>query len=152
MTPMRQYTQTDILFSITGLLILLAGTLFFRSTFNLAIHDTYFVISQTHIAIALCVTFLFFSLLYFIFKKANRPLYKRLGSIHYILTVLPLVATCIIDLLHSRRRAYENFSEEMEIMEKFNIIISISVLLCLLGQLLLVTNIIATLLRKNASR
>lgn len=149
---MRQYTQTDILFSITGLLILLIGVLFFRSTFDLAIHDTYIVISQTHIAIALCALFFFFSLLYYIFKKLNRPLYRKLGLMHYFLTILPLVTTCIINSLPSRNRAYENMSEEMENMGKFNIIISISVLLCLLGQLLFVANIIATLFRKKISR
>lgn len=149
---MRQYIHTDFLFTISGILILFCSLLFFHSTFDIPIHDTYFVISQTHIAIALCALFMFFALVYFSFKKANRPLYKRLGATHFILTILPILTVSIIQLLPSRHRVYQNMSEEMDNAAKFNVIISISILLCLIGQLLLLVNIVATLIRKNASR
>jgi heme/copper-type cytochrome/quinol oxidase subunit 1 len=149
---MRQYTQTDFLFTITGGLILLIGQFFSNSILDIAIHDTYLLISYMHVAIILCASFLFFAFIYFILKKVNKPLYSVLGWTHYCLTVLPLLSATVINFTPNRHFANQNFNEEMANAERYNVIIVISVLLCILGQFLFVVNIIASLLKRKVKR
>ena len=149
---MKRYLHADFLFTVSGFVILLSGLLFFHSSFDIAIHDTYLIVSHTHIAIALCAICLFFALIYFVFKKMGRPLFQIPGSIHYVLTLLPILTIAVIDVLPGRYIPNQNFSEEMQSAEKYNIIIAVTILLCMLGQLSFLINIGATLFKKGTGR
>jgi heme/copper-type cytochrome/quinol oxidase subunit 1 len=149
---MKRYIQADILFLATGALTLLVGLLFYNSTLDIAIHDMYFLISYFLIALILGATFLLFALIYYSFKRAGRPMYRILALMHYFLTVLPILATTLIDYSPSRHLSNQDFRDEMENAEKLNIIISALAFLWLIGQLIFITNILTTIMRKNASR
>lgn len=141
-----------MLFALTGVLTFSVGLFCLNSTLDINMHDTYFLISYLHVGTVLALTFLSIALIYFMFKRRNRPLYRRLGLTHYVLSILPIFAATLINFEPQRHLANQDFSEEMANVEKFNIVLSASLFLCLLGQVLFVTNIILTLLRKNAGR
>lgn len=88
---MNNLKRIDFLFSLTGLLVLSIGLIFFRSTLDINIHDTYLVIAQTHIAMGLAFMYFLISLIYFSFKKFSKPLKYRLGQIHYLITTSALL-------------------------------------------------------------
>ena len=151
MTFFKKNIKIEFLFALTGLLILLVGLIFFRSTLDIVFHDTYLVISQVHITIGLFVIIGVFSLIYFFFKKIGKQLHELLGLIHYFFTILPLLTVTIINLLLNSHIPNQGFSKEMENAEKINMIIAVTVLFCLLGQVLFFVNIIITLLRKKTN-
>ena len=152
MTVFRKYLRVDFLFAITGLIVLLAGCLFFDSNFDISIHDTTFSTTHAHISILLFTLFLLFALIYSRIIKAQRRLVKGLNVIHYFLTILPCLAFISIRFIEvnlNRYIASEHMSEEMDNMAKLYIVFSMSVLLCLLGQILFIVNIAISLIRKK---
>jgi heme/copper-type cytochrome/quinol oxidase subunit 1 len=149
---LRKYTRIDRLFAITGLLILLLGAGYTSSSFDLVIHDTYFVISYFHIGIVVSSLFMLLSLVYFLLIRAGKLPVKILSGIHYFFTLLPGLGLLIFRIGRvDRYVAGSNMSEEMENWGRVNTIFSVCVLLCLLGQVIFLVNIFIALLRKRAN-
>jgi heme/copper-type cytochrome/quinol oxidase subunit 1 len=153
MMTLRKYTRTGYLFFLTGLLIFIYGLMYsHNTTINIIIHDTYFVIANFHVTTALSIIFTSFAFVYFLFYKISRRLVRVLGILHYFFSILPLIVAFVcrnISMVQSRYHSNENWSEEMN-PSKFIIAAVIVLLICLLGQILFVVNIIISLIRKKA--
>lgn len=99
--------RIDRLFAITGLLIFFAGLFFFYSDlFEINVHDTYFVISQVHIAAGLALFFLLIALIYFLLIKSGRRILKGLAIVHFLMTLITLLLLIFPPLLLSDSSRY----------------------------------------------
>jgi|SRR3954462_8545380 len=149
---MKRFKELDFLFLLTALLVSVFYLSVANPTLDIAIHDTYLVICKEHVSIALSLPFLFFALIYFLFKKANKPLYKILGIVHYIMTISFFLAILIALFIHFhfyKSIAYRHYITEIEYSEKINIFYACAAIISIFGQFVLIINIIATLFRKR---
>jgi heme/copper-type cytochrome/quinol oxidase subunit 1 len=146
----KKYIQPETLFLVSGLIIVTYRLLLVREPFDLPIHDTYIVVDAFHITFLITVLFMILSLPYSLFRKADNPLSNTGGWIHYISTMLPWFVVIIIPFTHIRYQP-DHLSEMMEQAEKFNMVITLSFILCLLGQLVFLVNILMTLLKRKRS-
>lgn len=85
--------ETYKLFVATGIVCFLFGIIVFNNIINIALHDVYIVIYERHIVIVVCSLLILYSLIYFWLYKLNKPMNDKLGKIHFILTLLSIVAT-----------------------------------------------------------
>lgn len=89
----------DILFAL-GFFIFLTGDLFYEfffgiSTIDIQLHDTYFVIANTHISIFFSLILLVFSAIYHFYPSiTGKVLNAPMGYIHFGIT---LIGFCMID-------------------------------------------------------
>jgi cytochrome c oxidase subunit 1 len=149
MNRFRKYIRIDFLFAETGLLILFCG-LFSKASFDIPIHDTYFVIAYLHVAVAVCLLFHVFALVYYLLIRSGRVPVKTLNVMHYFFSILPALLMLAFRVFKLGRFAEsESMSEEMDNVAKINIAISVTVLLCLLGQVVFLANILVALIRKR---
>jgi len=146
---MKKYFRTEYLFAFTGIVILILGLLFYHSTFDIAIHDTYFVIGHSVVAMILFSFCLFFASVYFLFRSAHKPLQNILGFIHYLFTFLPLIIPVLINTSPHRYHPGDDMSAIMEDDNKLIIFLAIAIVLCGFGQAIFLINIIAALFRKK---
>lgn len=146
---MKKLLNTPFIFIFTGFTILVVGLIFFQSTLDINLHDTYFVIAHVHIALYLCLLFLAFSLIYFIFNKLKKPLNKSLAIIHYIFTILTiilLVFSSTDSYNHIKRYTGDNpFDSEFSI-KPFILFLSLTFII---AQIIFIFNIVWTLLKKK---
>ena len=149
---MSTLKRIDFLFGITGLLILTLGLIFFRSTLEFPIHDTYFVIDQMHIVIGLAVVFLLISLVYFTFAKFSRPLKFSLGLIHYLITIIAIVIFVFgpVELFESRRYTADSNPFDVSYGLSDSVLIIFGGLA--LGQLFFLVNFILVLFEPNKTK
>jgi heme/copper-type cytochrome/quinol oxidase subunit 1 len=146
----KKYIQPETLFLVSGLLIVTYRLFFVREPFDLPIHDTYIVVDAFHITFLITISFMILSLPYSLFRKADNPLSKAGGWIHYVLTMLPWFVVMIIPSINMRYQS-DHLSEMMKRLEKYSMIIALSCMLCLLGQLVFLVNILVTLLKRKRS-
>jgi heme/copper-type cytochrome/quinol oxidase subunit 1 len=147
----RKYLQPETLFLVSGLLIVTHRLLFVRKPLDVAVHDTYIVVDAFHITFLITVMFMILSLPYSLFRKADNPLSTTGGWIHYVLTMLPLVVALIIIPLISIWYQPDQVSERRERNERYNMIIALSYVLCIFGQLVFLVNILVTLFKRKRS-
>ncbi len=150
---MNKLKYTDTLFALTGLLVLILGLLFFRSSASIAVHDTYIIISQTYLVFGLAFLMFLISYIYFFFRKHARALRNRLGQIHFVTTTIPLVVMIFppTELFRPDRYAADSkpFNNDFD-MNSFLAGVGI---VFILGQVLFIINIILTLFgRKKTTR
>jgi len=145
----KNFSRIDFLFSVTGLFVLLVGLIFFRSAFDINVHDTYFVIANSHITIGLTFLFFIFSLIYFSFARLGRPLKKGLGLTHYIITVLTLFITVFPPTFLFKPTRYSPADASLDSNFDVNTLILLVFFTFILGQLLFLINIIWTLIRSK---
>ena len=83
--------------------ILLIGLITFNKTFDLQVHDTYFVTSNLHIEILFSLLLGLLGLGYWLVNKVKARLLKLLTWIHLVFTIgsiaVVLLLTILIDLL-----------------------------------------------------
>ena len=89
-----KFTKPYIYFWITAIFILLVGLVNYKSddAININIHDTYFIISTTHLTIAISILFFIIGLIYWILGKTTLKLYPRLTQIHTFVSIGSFVA------------------------------------------------------------
>ncbi|WP_133992729.1 cbb3-type cytochrome c oxidase subunit I [Dinghuibacter silviterrae] len=122
---------------------------------DIHLHDTYFMLSQGSVDLALAAWFALMAFLYFIFPRiTKRPLQNGLGYIHFWITVL--VGDFILfparymlqEPLSSRYMDYAQWNSFRR-FDLIDITALIILLLCLLAQLLLPVNMILAFVRSR---
>ena len=146
---MSNLKRIDFLFSLTGLLVLAIGLIFFRSTLDINIHETYLVIAQTHIALGLAFLYLLISLIYCSFTKFSQPLKYRLGQIHYIITTLALLIFVFPPTYLFQPRRYTPDSNPFDKGLDINEFIVFVFFGFILAQIIFLINIIWTILGRK---
>lgn len=152
---MKNYLRPDFLFSITGILLLVCGLLFFHSKSDIVLHDTYFVFTQSYISVAIFLLFLIFGSIYFIFLKLNRQLKKGLGLTHWFISTVTILSIIFLFMFHSvemPKRYYssgEDINQTIRMTNNINALITVCVLVFALGQLLFLLNILLSLTKSR---
>lgn len=130
------------------------------SAMDLSIHDTYFVIANHHLVLASAFLCLLCAFIYWGFQKwTKHRINGTLGLIHLGMTAIGLIG--IITPLHlmtsvSAPRRYYEYSAVVPTdgyswMADANSTVSGSAIVCLIGQIVLLANIILTLARRPAA-
>lgn len=91
--------------------ILFALSFFVSGSLDIAVYDTYFVISYAYLIIIMAVLFVIFALTTWIIHQIERKLSPILNGLHYALTCL-CVATLVIFLYYPthQSRAFQDYS------------------------------------------
>jgi heme/copper-type cytochrome/quinol oxidase subunit 1 len=145
----KKYVQPEFLFLITGLLIVAYRLLFVHEPLDIAIHDTYILVDSLHITFLVTILFVILSFPYTLLREANKPLSKTGGWLHYILTMAPLLAFILALPITIQYNSNHSFSENMQYAEKYNILMTVSCMLCVLGQLVFLVNILVSLFKRK---
>lgn len=142
----RKYLTPEYLFLITGILIAVFRFLHVSSRFDFTVHNTYIILDSSYVTVALLILFAFFSLPYTLFRKANNPLSRVGGWMHYSLTMLPFLLVFIA--MPSPER-YQPQSDNSELFDKGNIYQFIEFILILfaIGQFVFFVNLSVGLVR-----
>lgn len=129
------------------------------SAMDLSIHDTYFVIANHHVILASAIFCLVCASIYWGFQKwTKHRINGTLGVIHLGMTAIGLIG--IITPLHlmngiSAPRRYYEYTTAVSTnghswMANANTTVSVSAIVFLMGQIVLLANIILTLARRPA--
>ena len=134
------------LFLITGLLVIILSFFHSAETIDIHVHDTYYVIAENFIFLALALFFLFFWIAY---SAGRTVIYKKsLVWLHFILTALSalFILSCIL-------YGYRYYSLDIGVkryMNKMNHVIILATLVLIFAQLIFLVNMIIGLIRKLA--
>lgn len=121
--------KPQTLFIATAFLVSLANYLFFKSDISIQLYDTYYVFSQKFFAELLSLICIACFAIYYCYAKFAWPLHDPLGYLHYFLTVIPLLIFIM---------------KPTEDYQTLALIATIAAGLLILGQIVLVLNIIRT--------
>jgi heme/copper-type cytochrome/quinol oxidase subunit 1 len=142
---MKRLKRIDTLFLSMGLLILIHGFIFREHVWDVPIHDTYFVIVHSHVAIALFLIHVLYTIVYFLINKYQK---YALGLLHFIFHSLPFVHYLLSSLFYialggyNQRRYYSNPDNDTFFDTLFSDPIYPILLLFMLGQFLFLINIV----------
>ncbi len=116
------------------------------ATLDINVHDTYYVIHNSHILQLIAFVYIFLGFIYWLFKKINIKLIKALTQLHTSISILifPLYFICsyLLELLNPP----SNFPL-LDSTQNSQLLITIITLVGLLAQLLIVFNIIISLVK-----
>jgi heme/copper-type cytochrome/quinol oxidase subunit 1 len=140
--------KTHHYFWITAVFILLIGVSSFfdeNDVIDINVHDTYFVIRNSHLATLLFVIYGIIGLVYWFFYKKEIILIRNLTSVHTIITSVSIYIY-EIGMIYYSLKTETNFPlfDDFSSQNSFTLII---VMLVLLTQLLFITNIILSTIK-----
>lgn len=132
-------------------LLSIIAVIFFRNrTFDVQIHDTYFVIAILHITMLCAIIFAFFTLIY---KALDKSISKLFGNIHFV----SLISATLLILIQSyyssemaKPRGFYSFDTYEVLIETKYFFISIGLIIgfLLVVQLMFLLNIIVSFIKK----
>lgn len=129
-------------------LLLLATSLFTSGSADIAVHDTYFVISHNHVLILIALLYVVFGLITWGMHKLSRRLSTVLNWLHYLITSLCLLLIFVLltttTTLPSTYSDYSVLKENASSPSMMDLNVWLTILgICLIfSQLLLVANVI----------
>lgn len=123
--------------------ILLIGFLNIDAYVNINVHDTYLVLRQLDVAVLISIVFGLIGLSYWMLRKVNRRLSKRLNLIHMALTVGGILFIWILG------QFYRESIKDYDFNDNLTVTIYVMALIAIFGQLFFVINIIGGLLKKT---
>lgn len=118
---------------------------FENSVLDINVHDTYFVIHNSHILQLLAIIYTFIAFVYWSFKKVNLELIKILTSVHTAITILVIPVYFVGH--HILVLFFESDFPLFEDTKNIQILITILVLITLVAQILFILNTIICLLK-----
>jgi heme/copper-type cytochrome/quinol oxidase subunit 1 len=148
---MTKLKRLDILFLLTGILLLVPCVFLGDRTLDINLHDTYFVIEYLHIGILYFIIYGLFSLVYFLIRRHKNYV---LGLLHLIFGTplfLHFILTDFFFTDNSPRRYYANGDTGTAFDTVFADSIYVLVFLFILGQLLFLTNVIISIINSIKS-
>jgi heme/copper-type cytochrome/quinol oxidase subunit 1 len=117
---------------------------------DINVHDTYFVIHNSHILQLLAIIYSFLGFIYWFFKKIDIKLMRVLTRLHTAITIL------VIPIYFIGHPLFISFSESnfplFDDTAKIQIFITVLVLITLVAQLLLILNVIISLFKHFLER
>jgi hypothetical protein len=122
--------ETRTLFIFTAFVISILNLLYFKSTLEIQLYDTYYILSQHAAAQLLSLVCIVFFVIYFAFSGKGKPLRRNLGLVHYALTIIPAFL-CLLKP-----------SQDIETLTQIALLVMV---LIVLGQAFLFANIFITL-------
>jgi heme/copper-type cytochrome/quinol oxidase subunit 1 len=150
---LMRFNGIGLLFSISAIVFLVASVLSIavgNYTVDIAMHDMYFVIAGWHLYLFLSLLLILFAVIYFLFDYLKMPLYKNLGLFHFFGTVIPFIVIFMLNttIMNQRvpRRYYSlDAYPQYDMYSDLNKFISISLVVFVAAQCLLVANIVLVL-------
>ena len=139
----RVVKKIHYIFWLSIPIIILIGILNLGKTFDVNIHDTYYIIDFRFITHLISLVFLIIGFGYWILQKTNRRISRRLLKIHVIITFGGLLIIWILSLF------YQDTFQDLMFYNYLSLIIYLIILITVLGQLLFLFNIFRGLI-KNA--
>jgi heme/copper-type cytochrome/quinol oxidase subunit 1 len=137
--------KAQYLFLLSAASLFLIGLLSNVKTFDINLHDTYFVIAGRHFLYSLSMFSLLLALVYFVFSKLERPLNFTIGLVHFVITNLFVFA-----LWQTADLSYSHNSSDS--LVRSGIMFSVSTALFIIAQLLFVGNMVWALLKPKVSK
>lgn len=125
--------------------LLLAGFLSGDSTLDINIHDTYFIIARSNLAILVANLFTVYAFSYWLLTKTNRKLSKWLTGIHIVLTFGGILLAMVLALFYKEDDFLSNLNANLTAS------ITLLVLIIILGQVIFPINVIYALTKKNST-
>lgn len=139
-------------FWLVSLFFLLLSIYYFNndSVIDVNIHDTYFIIHNSHLCVLLTVTYFFFGFIYAIFKILKIRLFTILSKIHSILTLgmVPVYFLGYFILNIQKHSKLPLFDDSL----KLQWFITIIAVIFLFSQIILIFNIILSLLKHFSNK
>ncbi|SMC71420.1 hypothetical protein [Cellulophaga tyrosinoxydans] len=135
--------KPHLIFLLAIPLLILIGILSGDATFNINIHNTYYVIAYLVLAILISIIFGIIGIGYWIMQKANRKLSKWLNWFHIGLTFGGALIVWILT------KFYKTDLMEYKFNDNLTMIITLIILLIVIGQLMFPINIIYGLIKNR---
>lgn len=147
MKSYKVFLWTTLVFSTIVLVMNLVSS---NDTIDISIYDTYLVIAKFHIWIVLTLFLAGLTFVYFFLYKTNRIPNTFLTTMHYIMTIVPLVIIPIC--INQAQRTIDRYTPTTFYAELNNglvltKIVLLLMLILLVGQLLFMINIVIS--KKN---
>ena len=99
----------SILYGLTALICGSLALFIHSNSLDIAIHDTYFVIAESHLWLGLTLLFILFFGISLTFELLRKSMNRILSAFHYLLTIGSLVSICLI-LQKSEPKRYYDYS------------------------------------------
>lgn len=132
------------LFLFTSLLLFLIGFLKSDETFDINVHDTYFVIAQNQLYWLFSLLLFFFFMIYFALEKTKFHWQKRLELIHVYGTIFFSIGMFFSYELVFKSPDFSLFDD----YQRSNAYRSFFAVLFLIAQFLLIINIFVTIIKR----
>lgn len=129
---------------MTSLILLFLGFLLTEETFDINVHDIYYVISSNHLYWLISLLLFFFFLIYLLFDKAEINFGKLFSKVHIfgtLTSVVGLLFPSSVQFATTEFPLYDNF-------QYINLSMTISILVFLMLQILFIINIFVILTKR----
>lgn len=156
---MKKLNKIEYLFYLIGIFIalvtLIINTILVDATIDIPVHDTYYIIKNTYISFFISTILIVSGGIYHIISLTTKKrLIKSLNITHLVLScfsfLIFLFPLFLVGLPRAPRRYYSNTeNSHIEYLTDLNFLVQISIYLFIIAQLIFITNIILTLLKKR---
>ena len=144
----KKKIKIHYLFWIVSLIILLIGLYDMDGTFDINIHDTYYIIPHIYGAVLLSIVYFIYGFGYWLVQeKFKKRLVKILTIIHSVILTGSFLAYWVV-IYYTRLFATNNFPL-FDHYETINITLAICTVLCLIAFPIYITNLAIGIFRKN---
>lgn len=139
--------KPHLIFLLAIPIILLIGYLSGDATLDIYIRDTYYVIKYIQLTVLISLLFTLIGIGYWIMEKADKKLSKWLSRTHVGLTFGGILIVLILS------QFYQQDLKELEFNNNLSLVISLTILITVVSQIIFPMNIIyGVLKRKNNTR
>lgn len=143
-------------YALVSLLFFALAVFTDHETFDIAVHDTYFVIAKWYIFVGFGIISMLFSIIHFVMQFIKRPLATWGVAVHWFVSVVTIGFLLILTKPQKEVPVYEDYSiieaiKQSENSLDINYWISFFIILLALAQVLFFSNIIHALFRKSIS-
>ena len=136
--------KNHFLLLIASLILLFLGFLFNEETFDINVHDTYYIISSNHFYWLISILLFFFFSIYLLFDKAEINFGQHFSKIHIFGTLISVLGLLFpYSLIFSKAEFSLN-----ENLQYINLCMIISILVFLMLQILFIINIFVILTKR----
>jgi len=135
----------SLLFFLVVILLLLAYLIFPVKIVEINLYDTYYIVSKKTLAAGTAISMFIFTLVYQLFFRLHHRLNEKLGTVHFLLTMLGAMIILSTPVADSTPGDY---AEMRQNMDSASLHCFIGLVLFCLGQFVLAFNIGRTFFKK----
>jgi hypothetical protein len=145
---LKKYFKLEFVFFLTGFFIFIYRSLFIHTNLDINYHGSVINLNSLTVTVIFMTLFAFLGLPYLILRNIGTPMYKIMGWMHYLLTMLPWLVIAMVHPLVAVFFTGENINTIDADIYKYSTVMIVAVLLFMSGQLVFFLNIILTLFRR----